>query len=193
MLHSDLPINQQKPISLIPEDCDYNVFCDLRDIKDDILNFVESGKNLFICGPTGNGKTSWAIKLLTKYFDEIWAGNGFRTRGLFIHVPTLLLKAKDFSNPLSSEYKQNIMDADLVVWDEIGAAGLSNYDFNQLLMYIDHRMLTGKSNIYTTNLITQNDLVNVLGERLASRVNSATVKIRLQGKDRRHDSASNNK
>ena len=82
-----------------PEDIDFDAFTELADIKDDIVNFVSSGKCLYIASEyNGNGKTSWSIKLLLRYFDQVWAGNGFRCRGVFVHVPSLLLRLKDFDN-----------------------------------------------------------------------------------------------
>lgn len=185
MEHSGLPKSKQKPIELVPDDVDYDSFVKLQDIKDNIVEFVNNGENLYICGGTGNGKTSWAIKILLKYFNDIWAGNGFRIRGVFIHVPTILLQLKDFSNPLPQEYKQAILNADLVVWDELGGTGISNYDYSQLLMMLDNRLLNDRSNIYTSNLVTQRELVKVLGERIASRLNTNQTRIELKGRDRR--------
>ena len=147
MDNSGLPKAKQRPITLIPDDCDYDKFVQLSEIKNDIVNFVENGENLFICGSVGNGKTSWAIKILLKYFDEIWAGNGFRVRGMFVHVPTLLSKLKNFENPLLASYKENLSKADLIVWDELGTV-ISNYDYTQLLMYLDGRLLNEKSNLH---------------------------------------------
>lgn len=184
MEHSGIPIPKQKPVELYPDDIDYDSFMQLSEIKKEIVSFVDAGENLFICGGTGNGKTSWAIKILLKYFNEVWAGNGFRVRGMFVHVPTLLLQLKDFNNPLSKEYRDNLLTADLVVWDEIGTS-LSNYDFSQMLMYIDNRLLNEKSNIFTSNLTTKTELAKAVGERLASRMNTAQTKIVLKGKDRR--------
>ena len=185
---SQIPESKQKFISLIPDDCDYNAFCELADIKSDIVNFVEHGENLYIVSRnTGNGKTTWSIKLMLKYFDSIWAGNGFNIRGLFIHVPTFLLKCKNF-NVKDQEFedlKSNLLKVDLVIWDDIGSTGLSNYDLTQLLMYIDQRLLSSKSNIFTGNLLAT-DLDKALGSRLASRVYNTSTVIQFNGKDKRH-------
>lgn len=185
MDNSGLPKAKQKPIRLSPSNEDYEAFCDLQDIKDNIVEFVNSGKNLYIGGTVGNGKTSWAIKLLLKYFDEIWAGNGFRVRGLFVHVPTLLAKLKNFDDPLSREYRINLSKADLIVWDEIGDTGMSNYDYTQLIMILNDRMLCERSNIFTSNLYTKADTIKHLGDRLSSRVWNTSEIIILKGKDRR--------
>lgn len=181
---SQIPKNKQYPDTL-EAGVDYDSFVELANIKSNIKQVVEDGENLYLHSKTtGNGKTSWSIKIMLKYFDEIWAGNGFRTRALFVHTPTLLIKLKDFNNPLPQEYIDNLMNCDLVVWDDIGASGLSNYDLTQLLLFIDNRINNGLSNIYTGNL-DKVGLEVVIGQRLASRVWNSTYNIELVGRDRR--------
>ena len=153
--------------------CDREAYKQLSDIKSNIVDFVEQGANVYITSDiTGNGKTSWAIKLLLRYFDQIWSGNGFNVRGLFVHVPTFLLKAKDFKtvDPEFEHIKKYITKADLVVWDDIAGTTISGYDYSQLLVYLDNRMLAHKSNIFTGNFSTKEELESKLGQRLASRI-----------------------
>ena len=185
MEHSGIPKVRQKPVSLDPG-VDYYAFCDLADIKDTIVDYVNrENTHLYICSEeTGNGKTSWAIKLLLKYFDEIWAGNGFRVRGYFQHVPALLNTLKDFSNP-HNVLKKTLENADLVVWDDIAGAKLSDYDIQQLLILLDNRIIEDKTNIYTGNLTSYEALKKVLGSRLASRIWNCSTIVKFKGKDRR--------
>lgn len=184
---SRLPKAKQKPKALTPEPVDYDVFTELADIKDNIVEFVNSGKNLYIASQyNGNGKTSWAIKLLLKYFDSIWAGNGFRARGVFVHVPTLLLRLKDFSQTDTdlNELKRQLLEVDVVVWDEIGSDYLSNYDLTQLLTFLDQRDLNEQSNIFTGNLLDDR-LLEKVGAKLHSRIWNGSRKIILQGSEDR--------
>ena len=184
--NSGIPSSRQYPIALEPDDIDYDKFMDLASIKNNILEFVQNGSNVYISSKnTGNGKTSWAIKLLLKYFDEVWAGNGLRVRGLFIHVPTLLLQLKNFNNPLSEEYKNNLIQTDLIIWDEVASTSISNYDYSNLLMFLENRLLNNKSNIFTTNCIDKNELEEIIGIKLASRIWNTSNIIILKGKDRR--------
>lgn len=189
---SGIPANRQHPQGLVAG-VDIDKYYQLSAIKDDIVSFVNNGENLFICSKyTGNGKTSWALKLLLKYFDEIWAGNGFRVRGLFVNVPTLLLQLKNFNNPISEEYKKQLMNADLVVWDEIASTSISNYDYGNLLMFLDHRIFSEKSNIFTSNATTQEDLEKSIGAKLTSRIWNCSEVIEFKGKDRRHGGVADN-
>lgn len=185
--NSGIPESRQYPEDLISGN-DYDSFVTLRDIKNDVLNFVKNGENLYITSEyTGNGKTSWAIKILLKYFDTVWAGNGFRVRGMFVHVPTLLLQLKDFNNPLPDEYKQNLLNADLIVWDEIANCDVSNYDYSNLLMFIDNRSLCKKANIFTGNRSAKEDLEKIVGAKLTSRIWNTSEIVVFQGKDRRDE------
>lgn len=181
---SGIPKNRQKPISL-EAGGDYKAFCELAEIKDHIYELTETDFNLYICSKeTGNGKTSWAIKILMKYFDDIWAGNGFRVRGYFQHVPTLLNTLKNFNSDHNA-LKTILETVDIVVWDDIASAKLSDYDIQQLLILIDQRIMDCKTNIYTGNLVTYNALEKALGSRLASRIWNCSKVVEFCGKDRR--------
>lgn len=187
---SELPELFRYPKSLEPENVDYNAFCRLADIKDGILEFVKTGSNLYICGEkTGTGKSTWASKLMLKYFDNIWAGNGFTIRGKWVHVPSLLINLKDFSNPVNAngnKLKSILCSCDLVVWDDIASTGLSNYDLSQLLTLIDTRVFNCKANIFTGNITSEEEMEKVLGSRLTSRIWNKSEIITFRGKDRRN-------
>lgn len=188
--NSGLPAKKRSPMQLDGSG-DPKAFRVLVDIKEDIFNFVDNGESLYIFSEyTGNGKTSWAIKLLLKYFDTIWAGNGFRVRGYFQHVPTLFNVLKDFSNSnveLKTELKHKLETADLVVWDDIASTKMSDYDQQQLLTLIDARVSEGLSNIYTGNITSHEALTKAVGDRLASRIWNMSTLVEFKGKDRRAD------
>ena len=180
MENSNLPKVRQRPQLLQAPSCDVDAYKRLATIKSDILNFVEQGRNLYItsAGP-GNGKTSWSIKLLLKYFDEVWAGNGFNVRGLFVSVPLFLLKSKEFKT-IDNAFellKKRMYLVDLVIWDDIASTDMSKYDYSQLLACIDARILEGKSNIFTGNFDTKDELEECMGQKLASRLFGANTEI----------------
>lgn len=185
---SNIPKSNQFKKELIPNEIDLQNFYKLKDIKDNIVRFVNNGDNLYIYSSNfGNGKTSWAIKIMQNYFNNIWAGNGFKTRGLFIHVPSFLTKFKEIINKKDEDFedfKNLIEDVDLVIWDDIAAGKLTDYDHTNLLTYIDKRKLDGKSNIYTGNL-NEEELISAVGNRLKSRIWNDSIKIELKGCDRR--------
>lgn len=79
---------------------------------------------------------------------------------------------------------ENVLEADLVVWDEVAIKNLSNYDHEHLLSMINVRLDQGKSNIYTSNL-SKEDLYEKVGERLYSRIVNLSTVIELRGSDKR--------
>lgn len=187
MKNANVPVKQQNPISLDSGAKDYESFVFLNDIKTDINNFINNGENLYICSHnTGNGKTSWALKLMFKYFSNIWdICDITEPQAIFIYVPEFVLALKDFNNPLPKKYLNDIKTIPLVIWDDIGTADISNYDYTQLLTYINARQQAGLSNIYTSNLITLDELSSKIGDKLASRVYNTSEIVELKGKDMR--------
>ena len=188
MENSGLSKKRQKPIRL-NDTYDQKAFKLLNDIRLDIVNFVENGESLYIYGKnTGNGKTSWSIKLLLRYFDQIWSGNGFRQRGYFMSVPVFLNQIKNFSDESTRQKLiKTLSTVDLVVWDDIASTKLSDYDAQQLLIIIDQRIADGLANIYNGNLTSHADLANALGDRLASRIWNTSTLVEFKGKDRRDE------
>lgn len=187
--HSGIPKLKHLPPILHPcNDEDKKIFQKLQKAKNNIITSVKNGENIYITSNnTGNGKTSWAIKILLKYFDEIWAGNGLRTRGLFVHVPTLLMDLKDFDNPVPKKYRELLKNCDLVIWDDIASTGMSGFDYSQLITFIDYRTLTEKSNIYTGNITNRKNLEQAVGVRLASRIFNNCKIFEITGGDERYD------
>lgn len=167
---------------------DYDWYTQLNDIKTSINDFVSSGKNLYIYSATpGNGKTSWAIKLIQYYLYNNWIESPLECRALFISVPKYLLELKSNISK-ESEYisfiKENINSADLVVWDDIATKNTTEFEHEHLFSVIDSRIYDGKSNIYTSNVL-DNNLHEVLGGRLASRILNESICMNFNGRDKR--------
>lgn len=186
---------------LIPQEVEIPAYLELKDIKSNIVDFVENGRNLFITSPhVQTGKTSWALKILYKYFDEIWAGNGFKVRGYFLYVPEFISKCKSFEYKDTEEYKRinkALKRADLVIWDDITAMNLSQIDQNLLNLYIDKRFMEEKANIFTgwssipeespkdkLNDLLKENIIPVLGNKLANRISTNCKVISLEGLSR---------
>lgn len=185
-----LPNNYKKDIKLRvdADNGDLDNFKYLKSITNAIDKFVESGDSLYIHSPiSGNGKTSWAIKLLKAYLDKIWVRSELKCRALYIHVPRFLLALKDNISE-KSEYvqfiKDNVYEADLVIFDEVGTKALTQYEFENILSIINARLDLGKSNIYTSNL-TDTEMQQKMGDRLYSRIVNMSQDILIVGRDKR--------
>ena len=151
---------------------DLEQFKQLAAIEQDIVKFISEGKNLYLHSTNcGNGKSSWSLRLAEAYFNKIWARTEPKCRVLFISVPRFLLALKDDITVKSSyvEYiKNNVLEADLVIWDDIAAKMGSEFELTHLLNIIDNRLALNKSNIYTSNLNRQ-QLYNALGRIIWNR------------------------
>lgn len=179
---------QHVVLKIDPDGTDLEQFQKLAAIEQVIVKFISEGKNLYLHSANcGNGKSSWSIRLVEAYFDKIWARTDGKCRVLFISVPRFLLALKDNITARSSyvEYiKDNVLEADLVIWDDIAAKMGSEFELTHLLNIIDNRLALGKSNIYTSNLNRQ-QLYTALGERLTSRIANMSTDIELFGADKR--------
>ena len=181
---------QKYPIQLKldSDGVDREPYTQLKSIQKDITNFVNQGKNLLIYSErTGNGKTEWSKKLLLSWFDSIWPYTELECRGLFISMPRFINAMKENignSNEYFQYINENIIKADLVVWDEINYKDYTTFEHDYLLGIISQRLAMGKSNVYTTNyslpIIEQK-----LGTRLSSRIIGSSIKVEFKGRDKR--------
>lgn len=157
----------------------------LQEIKDHIVDYVEAGHDIFIVSNHSfTGKTSWAIKLMYRFFDQIWSGNGFRVRGYFLYVPDFITKLKAFSYKDTAEYKeimQNLENADLVIWDALTETSLNEHEQGIINSILGKRFMKSKSNIYTGS---SNVDLSILGNNIADKVGMAE-RILLDGKSRK--------
>jgi DNA replication protein DnaC len=184
---SNIPPSKWVPLKLRPGK-DRLAFIRLQEIKDDIENWTKSGGNLYIYSDTfGNGKTSWAIKLMLAYFNKIWAGNGFRRRGIFVSVPEFIDRNREIINNRDEEFvkiREDLLKCDLVIWDDISSIKLTDFNHATLFNYIDARMLANKANIFTGNVDYEGMMKN-LGGRLASRIWNGSEIVQFVDQDKR--------
>lgn len=168
---------------------DKDAFHRLKEIELDIEEFISEGKNIFLRSfNTGNGKTSWALRMIQAYFNKIWYKSDLTCKALFINVPRFLLSLKDNisrEDPYIAHIKQHVLSADLVVWDEIGVKSLTTFEHENLLNLINTRIDINKSNIYTSNLALD-ELKEKVGDRLFSRIVNNSINFELFGKDKRN-------
>ncbi len=185
---SNIPPYRWYPEGLVPGRGDRESFIYLREIKERIREWVEQGNNLYLYSTTfGNGKTSWAVKLMSAYFNEVWRGNCFRTRGIFISVPEFFDRERLRMNNEDEDFKrirQSLLECDLVIWDDVSSVKMSDYSSATFFNFVDARILSHKSNIFTGNL-GENKLREFVGGRLSSRIWNTSEVVEFVGEDRR--------
>jgi DNA replication protein DnaC len=169
---------------------DLEEFKQLKNIENHIVSFVTNGANLFIhSSNSGNGKSSWAIRLMQAYVDKTWNSYDFQECAvLFVSVQRLLdslkLNIRGFDS-YAPDILAKVGKADLVVWDDLAAKEGSSYDIDKLFSLIEGRLSENKANIFTSNLDAE-AMRQALGPRIASRVCNGSINIELHGADKRY-------
>ena len=189
-LNALLSEKDKYPVKLFPDadGTDYDKFVRIKEIQKGIKNFVNEGKNLVIYSKTtGNGKSASAKKLVLAYFASIIYESDYECKGLYISVPRFFNELKT-SISKETDYisyiKENIIKADIVLWDEIGVKDITTFEHDQFLNFLNMRLENGKSNIFTSNM-TPIELKTKLGDRLYSRIIQTSELIELKGMDKR--------
>lgn len=189
---SKIPKKYQFDIKLKAPDCDYDVYVQLNEFKDDIEAKIEQGEGLFLLSETkGNGKTSWACKIANEYIKKIALTNNMRCRVLFINVPRFIDRMKDAfdkDDDELDEMKQDIHECDLVIWDDIGTETPTTWVRTQLYNFISHREAEGLSQFFTSNVpIETLEDETYLGERIVSRILGQCEVVEFFGRDERKE------
>jgi DNA replication protein DnaC len=170
------------------DNTDITEFSKLSNLEHTINDVVSSGQNIYIHSSfCGNGKTSWALRMIEAYFNNIWYTSEMECRALFISVPQFLLALKSNiteKNEYVQYIKENVLTADIVIWDDIATKDSTIFEAENLLAMIDNRINLGKTNIFTSNL-TDEEIHKALGDRLASRICNLSYNIELHGLDKR--------
>ena len=164
------------------------LFSSILSISKNIKEFVISGENFYLYSDKcGNGKTMSALFFCKAYIDSIWIESDIVCRVLFINVPRFLLELKSNISKKSDyiEYiATNVLSADLVVWDDIGSKLGTEFEIENMLSLINGRLDSHKSNIYTSNILPEN-LGEVIGPRLSSRIVGLSKLLKFSGYDKR--------
>lgn len=184
---SNLPRKFCYPTKLVPESRDLKAFQELNEIRLDIVNFVMNGENLYIqSANSGNGKTSWASKLLLRYFDRVWDNNCYNERGRFVSVPELLMSIKlaPYKDQTITTELNKLKSLDIVIWDDIGGTTANQNELDLLFSIISYRIANGLTNIFTGHLDYE-DLAQKVGSRLADSIYNNSIVVQFKGVDRR--------
>lgn len=190
---ANIPECQQQEAILSPDDCDLDAFTRLTHIRENLNKFMSSSKNnLVICGENlGCGKTEWALKLMLTHIENNKHRLDFVDKSeidnyniaMFCLTASFLVDIKQFNhNDKACIMKERLKTAELVVFDDVAALPMSNYDYSTLYGIVEERIWNGLPTIYTTNVTSQDELSKILGPRLADRIWKMSVVIEFKGK-----------
>jgi len=157
--------------------------------------FVEAfpvvDKGLLFHGPVGVGKTHLAVGILKAVVRKTGA------RGYFFETPELLREVRNTYNARVDETEMGILkpilDADILVLDDLGAEKTSEWVQETLGLVVNSRYNTKRPTILTSNLQDPSDSTNPnsfmfqVGARTRSRLVEMCDWIQIQGADVRDE------
>lgn len=185
---SKIPTGYQYNIALSPQQRDLEAFEYLNSFKENIVNNVGKGVNLYIWGKnTGCGKTSWACKIMGYYFRKIAFSSGLENEGLYIYLPVFLNDLRnsfDDKTPEFVEELEMVNSCKLLIIDDIGSERLTEWVRERIVSIIHTRVSNGLSTIYTSNLSPE-ELKAEMGDRISSRILGCSNVVEITGADRR--------
>lgn len=138
----------------------------LREAREFVEAFSTSRKNLLFYGSSGLGKTflssAIATELIKKGVDVLYISSN----NLFSMLENLHFGRGDEK---SSYIAEKVLNADLLILDDLGAEFITQFTTSELFRIVNHRLLTGKKMIFSTNL-TLSELKSTYSERIVSRI-----------------------
>ena len=137
-------------------------------------------KGLLLMGGCGTGKTHLAVAALQEIIQSEKPG-----KLLFSNFQDLIQEIQasfDADSPVDkSDILRPLLDADLLVLDELGSQKPSNFVHDILYYVINSRYNDVRTTIFTTNNV--DDLADRIGDRLRSRLYEMASVVQLTGVD----------
>ncbi len=151
----------------------------LQECRRFVDNFDVTSKNLLFYGTSGLGKTflssAIATELLKKGVDVLYIS----ANSLF---PTLENIHFGRADEKSNYIAEKALSADLLILDDLGAEFITQFTTSELFRIVNHRLLTGKKMVFSTNL-TLSELTSTYSERIVSRIIGEFLTLRFFGED----------
>lgn len=181
---SGLPKKYFEPQHLVRREVDAECWDWLEDVRNNIVEEVQRGLNIVITSTiVGNGKTSWAVRLLQRYLAETALDGRMVEKGMFVVSAQLLTEFGDYNYFQTMkeflERFEKLKTCDLLVIDEIGGGSLTKASYPYLYDLVNYRVDNNLSTIYTTNY-TDEEIIDLLGQRLYSRIYDTSVVLEFE-------------
>lgn len=141
-------------------------------------NFTTDTMGLFMYGKTGLGKTHLSLAIANVVIDkgyDVYYGS----------VQSIMdkLEAERFGRlPREDSIKEDILNCDLLIIDDLGTEFTTQYTNAELYNIINSRILASLPTIISTNLELK-DIADRYSQRVASRIIGSSVAVYFCGKD----------
>ncbi|MSS78476.1 ATP-binding protein [Anaerococcus sp. AGMB00486] len=154
-----------------------------KDAKAYINSFDKSSTNLYIFGDVGRGKTflinSIAKELLDRNFSVVY----MTATKIFSFMNDYLYAFSERKEFLQEEYDL-IFKSDLLIIDDLGSENDRNSNESNLFDIVNDRIINKKSIIFSSNY-SEDELREIYGERIFSRIMGSSHVIEIYGDDLR--------
>jgi len=149
----------------------------------DALTDPRDAQSLLLAGITGTGKTHLAYAALRL------AGEAGHKSMTWVATSTAALYGdlRPSAKRDSEAVFAKVMDAPLLLLDDLGAAKTTEWTEEITYRLIDHRYNHCLPSIFTTNA-RSGELTQILGDRIGSRLTEMCQKVVIEGTDRRRPS-----
>jgi DNA replication protein DnaC len=158
----------------------------------DLWPGTDEGRGLLLMGPCGVGKTHLAVSALIEIINSNKSG-----RLLFSNFQDLIqeIQASFDSDQVQSksEILRPLLEADLLVLDELGSQKPTTFVQDILYYVINTRYNEERATIFTTNYVDEpadgkeENLSQRIGNRLRSRLYEMAPMVKMSGKDHRRN------
>lgn len=140
-------------------------------------NFTTGAKSLMMSGNTGLGKTHLSLAIAERVIR----------RGIGVIYDSTInilskIEAEKYGFQHSTETLNAVLEADLLILDDLGTEQGTQFHNSTIFNIIDTRLHRRKSTIISTNL-SLDDIAGRYGARTASRLSSTFTQLRFTGKD----------
>lgn len=149
----------------------------LADCKAYAENFGAASPSLLMLGDAGLGKTHLALSIAAQVLE-----GGFDA--VYVSAAAAFSVVGDDRFGAGPQMLQSMLNADLLVLDDLGTEYMDNYRFSRLYELLNAR-LGSRPTIVTTNFVSQAELCQRYTEKLASRLVGYCHLLRFLGTDQR--------
>jgi len=140
-------------------------------------------KGLLITGGVGTGKTHLLAQAIIGIADVKDLGSGMKIRFRTYGEVARMIRGSIGNGSYQQVYRQ-LATEDILIMDDLGTENNTEFMVEFLYNIINDRYNKMKPIGITTNLGSR-DIINIYGERIASRLNHMCRVIKLNGGDRR--------
>lgn len=145
--------------------------------KNYALHFGPHSENLLLYGNAGLGKTHLALAVASQVLDK-----GYDV--IYVSAQSAFSQISAARYDAGNELFNGMMDADLLVLDDLGTEHLDSYVLSRMYELINGR-LHRRPTIYTTNILSQEMFNHRYTEKIASRLLGECTRLKFVGQDLR--------